>query len=150
MKLYPVSCTNNTHHDITDLVNHGMVKNTKTWISWERNITFLKNKNILNLCLRCHILRSYCFEAEVTFDLKFYHWIIGIVTNQKWFNPNKAGLFEGTFFWGGFNLVPPILLHISRKIYLISILPYAIVNTIYLKCVESEKMLASSVMSWQY
>ena len=27
--MHPVSCTN-THHEITDLVNHGMVKNTKT------------------------------------------------------------------------------------------------------------------------
>ena len=34
-KMRPVSCTN-THHDMTDLVNHGMVKNTKTWTSWER------------------------------------------------------------------------------------------------------------------
>ena len=24
--MYPVSCTNNTHHDVTDLVNHGFVK----------------------------------------------------------------------------------------------------------------------------
>ena len=44
-----------------------MVKNTKTWISWERNIIFLRNKKILNLCLRWHILRSYRFVAEVTF-----------------------------------------------------------------------------------
>ena len=29
----PVSHTN-THHDVTDLVNQGTVKNTKTWISW--------------------------------------------------------------------------------------------------------------------
>ena len=43
-----------------------MVKNTKTWISWERNIIFLRNKKILNLCLRWHILRSYHFVAEVT------------------------------------------------------------------------------------
>ena len=28
-KIHLVSCTN-THHDVTDLVNHGMVKNTKT------------------------------------------------------------------------------------------------------------------------
>ena len=35
-----VSCTN-TH--VTNLVNQGMVKNTKT--------TFLQNKRILNLCL---------------------------------------------------------------------------------------------------
>ena len=38
-----------------------MVKNTKTWISSERNETFLRNKKILNLCLIWHILRSYCF-----------------------------------------------------------------------------------------
>ena len=56
-----------THHDVTDLVNHEMVKNAKTWISWERNITFLEKKKILNLCLRWHILRSYHFLAEVTF-----------------------------------------------------------------------------------
>ena len=29
-KMHPVSCTD-AHHDITDLVNHGMVENTKTW-----------------------------------------------------------------------------------------------------------------------
>ena len=26
--MHPVSCTD-THHDVTDLVNHGIVKNTK-------------------------------------------------------------------------------------------------------------------------
>ena len=41
--VHPVSCTN-THHDVTDLVNHGMVKNTKTWLFWERNKTFPRNK----------------------------------------------------------------------------------------------------------
>ena len=56
-----------THRDITDLVNHGMIKNTKTWINWERNIIFLWNKKNLNLCFRWHILRSYRFVAEVTF-----------------------------------------------------------------------------------
>ena len=53
---------------VNDLVNHGMVKNTKTWISRERNITFLKNKKILKLCLRWRILRKYRFLAEVTFN----------------------------------------------------------------------------------
>ena len=66
-KMYLVSCTN-THCDVTDLVNHEMVKNTRTWISWEWNIIFLWNKKILNLCLRWHILRSYRFVAEVTFN----------------------------------------------------------------------------------
>ena len=64
--MHPVSCTN-PHHDVTDLVNHGIDKNTKTWISLEQKITFLLNKKILNLCLRWHIFRSYCFVAEVTF-----------------------------------------------------------------------------------
>ena len=65
------------HHEVTDLVNHGMVKNTKTWMSSERNITFLRNKKILNPCLRWHILRSYHFAKEVTFKshlfLKIQH-----------------------------------------------------------------------------
>ena len=64
--MYPVSCAN-THHYVTYLVNQWMVKNTKTWISQERNITFPWNKKILNLCLRWHILRCYQFTAEVTF-----------------------------------------------------------------------------------
>ena len=50
-KMLPVSCTD-TYHDVTDLVNHGMVRNTKKWISWERNIFFLRNKQILNLYFR--------------------------------------------------------------------------------------------------
>ena len=70
-KMYPVSCSN-TRPDITDLVNHGMVKNTKTWISWEWNIIFLWNKKILNLCLRRHMNRSYPFVAEVTFKKETY------------------------------------------------------------------------------
>ena len=68
-KMHPVLCTN-THHDVIDLVNHGMVKNTKTWISWKRNIIFLRNKKILKLCFRWHILRSYRLLAEVTFKFK--------------------------------------------------------------------------------
>ena len=55
--MHPVAC-GNTHYDVTDLVNHGMAKNTKTWISWERNIALLRNKKILNLCLRWLILRE--------------------------------------------------------------------------------------------
>ena len=64
--MHPVSSTN-APRDVTDLLNHGMVKNTKSWISWERNITFLQNKKILNLCIILHSLRSYHFVAEVTF-----------------------------------------------------------------------------------
>ena len=67
-KMHHVSCTN-THYDVTDLVHYRMVKNRKTWISWEWNINFLRNKKILNLCLIWHILRKYCFVAEVTFKV---------------------------------------------------------------------------------
>ena len=62
----PVFCTN-THHDVTDLLNHGIFKNTKTLISWKWNIIYLRNKKILNLCLKWYVLRSYHFLAEVTF-----------------------------------------------------------------------------------
>ena len=65
-QMHPISCTN-THHDFTDLVNHWIRKNTKTWISQEQKITFLWNKKTFYLFLRWHILRSSCFVAEVTF-----------------------------------------------------------------------------------
>ena len=55
-----VSCIN-IHHDVKDLVNHGR----------ERNITFLRHKKILNLCLRWHILKSCRFVAEVTLKNTF-------------------------------------------------------------------------------
>ena len=69
-KMHPVSCTN-PHRDITDLENHGMVKNTENWICWEWNITVLWNQKFLNLCLRWHIFRSYHLVAEVTFKLQY-------------------------------------------------------------------------------
>ena len=49
-------------------VNHGMCKNTKSRISWERNIIYLQNKKTHNLCFIWHTLRSYRFVAEVTFN----------------------------------------------------------------------------------
>ena len=67
-KIHPVLCPN-THHDVTDFVKYETVKNTKTWISSERNIIFLQNIKILDLCLSWYILRSYRFAEEVTFNL---------------------------------------------------------------------------------
>ena len=64
------SCTY-TNYETTDLLNHTIVKNTKTLISWEWNVTFYKTK-ILHLCLKWHILRSYRFVADAT--LKDYIW----------------------------------------------------------------------------
>ena len=95
--MHPVSCTN-THHDVTDLVNHGMVKNTKTWISWEQNITFLQNKKILNLCLTWHILRSFCFLAEVTYNTRseIWRWFPKTI----WFkNSDSCKVFQNNFNW---------------------------------------------------
>ena len=49
-KMLPVSYTN-THHDVTDLLNRRMAKTTRTWISWECNITSLqKKKKKLSTC----------------------------------------------------------------------------------------------------
>ena len=62
----------NTHHDVTDLVNLEMVKNAKTWLSWERNITFLQNKKIISLSLWWRIVRNYNFVVEVTFKIRNY------------------------------------------------------------------------------
>ena len=62
-KIHPVSCTN-TYHDVTDFVNHGMIENRKPWICRERGITFLWNKQSLNLCLRWSIFeKSLVFSA---------------------------------------------------------------------------------------
>ena len=57
-----------------------MVKNTKTWIFWERIIFFLRNKRILNLCLRWRIFRSYPLLAAVTFIDLFYTKFIYILS----------------------------------------------------------------------
>ena len=59
-----VSCTN-TQQDVTNLVNHWMVKNTKTWISWEWNIT-LQNQMThfekLSICRRGNLCVSSCYQ----------------------------------------------------------------------------------------
>ena len=43
--MHPVSCTN-THHDVTDVINHGMIKNTKDLnvLRTEQNFS-MKQKN---------------------------------------------------------------------------------------------------------
>ena len=90
LKIYIQKCTlshvlnTNTQRDVTDLVNHRMVKNTKTWISWEGNIIFLWNKKILNLCFRWHILRSYSFVVEVTYKpLTDFNWNFLMTVTHK-------------------------------------------------------------------
>ena len=104
LKRYIPKCTLSlvhTHHDMTDLENHRMVKNTKSWTSRERNITFLWSKKILNLCLRWRIFRSYCFVEEVTFNsqnvlsvikvfCQFFLKGLLIYKNICWQNPAKT------------------------------------------------------------
>ena len=81
-KMHPISYTN-IHHEVIDLVNERMVKITQNWVSWKRNIIFLRNYKILNLCLRWHILKSYRFVAEVIFKGKV------IVSKNKTFLATK-------------------------------------------------------------
>ena len=50
-QMHLILCAN-THHDFTNLVNHEMLKKTKNWTSWERNIAFPQIKRIINLCLK--------------------------------------------------------------------------------------------------
>ena len=101
-KMHLVSCTN-THRDVTDSLNHGMVKNTKTWISWEQNIIFLWNKKILNLCCRWHILRSYHLVAEVTFNIKHFWglFLIKLLQKPHWYDYMPFVMLKGQkcTFW---------------------------------------------------
>ena len=66
-KMHPAS-RNNTDYEVTDLLDHEMVKNTKTWISWQQNIIFYDKKKIHKISLRWHILRGYHFVAEVALN----------------------------------------------------------------------------------
>ena len=91
----PLLSYTNTHHDVADVVNYGMVKNSTIWISWEWNITFLQNKKILNMCLIWNILRSYCFVA-LHIDWHHYKWFLKFLhkfISKKllaWLIPNKV------------------------------------------------------------
>ena len=84
-KRYIQKCT---HLDVTDLVNHGMVENTKSWISWGRYITFLRNKKMINLYLRWHILRNYRFVAKVTFEYDVIEY--GVTAKNSFIEPGES------------------------------------------------------------
>ena len=61
-------CTLCTHHNIADLVNHGMVKSTKLEYLKNRASLFYKIKKFT--CLRWKFVGSYCFVGEATFYLQ--------------------------------------------------------------------------------
>ena len=74
-KMYLVSCAN-THRHVADSVNHGMLKNTKTWISWERNVIFLRNKKFL-ICATDDafwevIVKGLFYQNMIIFRLNLY------------------------------------------------------------------------------
>ena len=75
-----------------------MIKNIKTWITWEWSITFLRNKKILYLCLTWHILRSYRFDADVTFKVLALKVEINLL-NQH-FKPYEWLADWLTTYWG--------------------------------------------------
>ena len=100
-KMHLASCTN-TRHNVTDLVNNGMVKNTKTSTTWEWNITFLRNKKNLNLCFRWHILTSYDLVVEVTFNVKA---------------TNNWDIFKPCFKWNTFYSISFLEIQIYKKMW---------------------------------
>ena len=68
--MHPVSCSN-THQDVTDFVNQRMVINTKTWISWEWNITSLrKEKNSCPVPQMTHFEKLSMFYKLMLFGKK--------------------------------------------------------------------------------
>ena len=61
----PVSCTN-THHDVTDLVNHEMVKNTNLNISRTEHNFSMKQKNTKPVPQMTHFEKlSFCSGGNI-------------------------------------------------------------------------------------
>ena len=71
------------------------------YLEKERQI-FLRNKKVLNLCFRWKILRSYCFVAEVTFNILIHYQIFKgylcyktILSWIRWQKIDQAGRGSG-------------------------------------------------------
>ena len=54
--MYSLSCANG-YHDVTNFEVHRIMQ--KNGIPHERNLTFLRYKKILKLCIRWYMLNSY-------------------------------------------------------------------------------------------
>ena len=79
-QMHPVLRTN-TYHDVTDLVNDWMLRNTKIWISWERKITTTKKKFLI--CTVDDILWEVV--KELTFNsraFKYSYWICCCISSM--------------------------------------------------------------------
>ena len=68
------SCTN-THHDVT-----GKSWDSQKYKNYNMRMehSFSMKQKILNLCLRCHILGSYFFVAEVTFKSRINRHLLTV------------------------------------------------------------------------
>ena len=71
------------HHVLyaTDLINMGWLKIQNIEYLENRTELFYKTKKIINLWLRWHILKSYCFVAEVTIFSPYlvFQWSVNYV-----------------------------------------------------------------------
>ena len=72
------------------LIMTSQIWKTMGWLNIQilkylENRTSLRNKNILNLCFRWHILRSYRFVAEVSFKRKVCRWQQTLLEEYKTF-----------------------------------------------------------------
>ena len=66
--MHPASCTN--HHDVTNLVKHSMVKNTKTWIILKMEHNFLiKQKNASPVPQIAHFEILFFSRGEIPYQI---------------------------------------------------------------------------------
>ena len=72
--------------------------------------------------------------------------VLALSSLGRCFNPKKSGLFEGSLFGGKEGRFNLILLHISRRAYLISLQLYKIVKQ-SIESILKMKMLTSSDIS---
>ena len=71
-----------------------MVENTKTWISREQNIIFLRNKKLLICASDGAFWKSYHFLAEVTFKkqwLSSFAWKAIVCTTKVYLFCKREG-----------------------------------------------------------
>ena len=92
----------------------GSYTNSPDWIKKKKATINLINKK-----------DNKCFKYAVTVVLN-HEEIKSDPPRVTKINPNKAGFFENSFFWGMVNLHAS--LHISRRTYLISVKFYTIID----------------------
>ena len=82
-------CTD-SYHDLTDLVNHGMVENAKVLISWERNITSLRNEKFLTCTSNDTFWEVIILKSQTSIALNIRISRVGIKFLRWTLNSNKS------------------------------------------------------------